>query len=133
MAISSPNLNRPPVPAWGSLDAASGNGKHAATATTNKPNPTPTKTQRSGSMSAPQPLPISLPLSEDERSPPNRAGSNDSTQSPRLAKSAMLLSTRGTGLTGEGQSGAAAHNPLASPLETEDMLYEYFPLSLDDW
>jgi hypothetical protein len=54
----------------------------------------------------------------------------------------MLLSTSGggggggTGLTAQGQQaggGGGAHNPLASPLETEDMLYEYFPLSLDDW
>jgi hypothetical protein len=46
----------------------------------------------------------------------------------------MLLSTTGTGLTGQGgQTHLSSHNPLASPLETEDMLYEYFPLSLDDW
>ncbi|AEO64228.1 15308d40-3f27-4e98-a3a1-983fa51c459e [Thermothielavioides terrestris] len=139
LAISSPSLNRPPVPAWGSLDSASGNNNNNNSssnkppASAKTPHPTPTKTQRSGSITAPQPLPINLSLSEDERSPPNRAGSNDSSLSPRLAKSSALLSAHGAGLGGDGQGGVAALNPLASPLETEDMLYEYFPLSLDDW
>ncbi|KAK3303346.1 uncharacterized protein B0T15DRAFT_539890 [Chaetomium strumarium] len=122
MAISSPNLNRPPVPSWGSLDT-----KPSTIAATSK-----TQRSNSNSNTAPQPLSLSLSLSEDERSPPNRAGSNDSSQSPQRAKSSML-STGGTGLPGQGQSGGAAHNTLTSPLETEDMLYEYFPLSLDDW
>ncbi|KAL2131711.1 hypothetical protein VTI74DRAFT_4702 [Chaetomium olivicolor] len=126
MAVTSPSLNRPPVPSWGSLE---GNTKHS-----NKPT---NKTQRSNSTTASQPqsLPINLSLSEDERSPPNRSGSNDSsTQSPQLAKSSMLLSTGG-GMTGHGTQSqpGSAFNPLASPLDAEDMLYEYFPLSLDDW
>lgn len=61
-------------------------------------------------------LPINLSLSEDERSP-NR--SNSDTTSPQFAK-AMPAS-------GGGQ------NSNGSPLESADMLYEYFPLSLDDW
>jgi len=134
MAMSSPTLNRPPVPSWGSLEPPSpASAKHTNTKTNTKPN-TFIK-QRNNSTTAPQPLPISLSLSEDERSPPNRSGSNDSTQSPRLTKSSMLLSS-GTGLSATGQgssSSGAAHNPLASPLDTDDMLYEYFPLSLDDW
>ncbi len=130
--MASPSLNRPPVPSWGSLDATtSTNSKQ-----TNKPNPSSShaKTQRSNSTTAQQLLPINLSLSEDERSPPNRANSNDSTQSPQQPKSALLLPAGGSGTAGQGQSGAAGgHNPLASPLEAEDMLYEYFPLSLDDW
>ena len=131
MAIASPSLNRPPVPSWGSLDASTpANPKH------NKANPSSGhhKTQRSGSTTGPQPLPINLSLSEDERSPPNRANSNDSTQSPQQPKSSLLLPASGTATAGQGQSSTArGHNPLASPLEAEDMLYEYFPLSLDDW
>jgi hypothetical protein len=124
LAISSPSLNRPPVPSWGALDASPIHQKH------NKPTAKP----RTSSTTGPQPLPLNLSLSEDERSPPNRSNSNDSAQSPSLTKSSMLLSTTGTGLTGQGgQTHLSSHNPLASPLETEDMLYEYFPLSLDDW
>jgi hypothetical protein len=60
-------------------------------------------------------VPINLSLSEDERSP-NRSGSD--IQSPQFAKSAM---------------GPTHNNPDQSPLEDADLLYEYFPLSLDDW
>lgn len=61
----------------------------------------------------PSSLPINLSLSEDERSP-NRS-SSDCT-SPRHAKSM-----------------AAAQNLQKSPEDDEEQLYEYFPLSLDDW
>jgi hypothetical protein len=44
----------------------------------------------------------------------------------------MLLSGGGKGLSVPGQ-GTGAQNPLATALEAEDMLYEYFPLSVDDW
>ncbi|KAH6842888.1 hypothetical protein B0I37DRAFT_206219 [Chaetomium sp. MPI-CAGE-AT-0009] len=126
LAMTSPNLNRPPVPSWGALEPPSPvNAKH----TTTKPN-IPTTKQRANSNTGPQP--INLSLSEDERSPPNRANSSDPSQSPQLTKSSMLLSGGGKGLSVPGQ-GSGAHNPLASPLETEDMLYEYFPLSVDDW
>ncbi|KAK2058991.1 NDT80/PhoG like DNA-binding family protein [Colletotrichum caudatum] len=60
------------------------------------------------------PGPINLSLSEDERSP-NR--SNSDVQSPQFTKS--------TAPTGQ--------NPSQSPREEEDLLYEYFPLSVDDW
>ncbi|KAG7144572.1 Protein pacG like protein [Verticillium longisporum] len=58
--------------------------------------------------------PINLSLSEDERSP-NRSSAE--LQSPRFSKT------------------AAATRPTASqsPKDDEDMLYEYFPLSVDDW
>lgn len=90
------------------------------------------KNQRNTSATTPQPLPISLSLSEDERSP-NRSTSGDSNQSPQFSKPAMVLSTSGMGVSRTAAYGGGAHNPLASPLEAEDMLYEYFPLSLDDW
>lgn len=58
--------------------------------------------------------PINLSLSEDERSP-NR--SSTETSSPQLGKA------------------QAATNQVAgsSPPEEADPLYEYFPLSVDDW
>jgi hypothetical protein len=71
-----------------------------------------------------QTLPINLSLSEDERSPNNRSTGSDPTSSPQFSK------TLASGGVGHGASGA---NPSGSPLETADMLYEYFPLSLDDW
>jgi len=134
MAISSPNFNRPPVPSWGSLEPpASANTKHINANANTKSNMA--VKQRSNSTTGPQPLPITLSLSEDERSPPNRCGSNDSNQSPRLSKSSMLLSAGGTGLEAGGQTAgtSGAHNLLAGSLDADDMLYEYFPLSLDDW
>jgi hypothetical protein len=58
--------------------------------------------------------PINLSLSDDERSP-NR--SSVELQSPRAGKAQAV-------------SGPA---PGSSPPEEEDPLYEYFPLSVDDW
>ncbi|KAI8294981.1 Protein pacG [Colletotrichum sp. SAR11_240] len=58
--------------------------------------------------------PINLSLSEDERSP-NR--SNSDISSPQFTKSIA----------------AAVHNTSQSPKEEDDLLYEYFPLSVDDW
>lgn len=58
-------------------------------------------------------VPLSLSLSEDERSPGR--GSVD-TGSPLAAKAV-----------------GPAVSARRSPVEEADMLYEYFPLSLDDW
>ncbi|KAI5922390.1 hypothetical protein F4810DRAFT_711506 [Camillea tinctor] len=57
--------------------------------------------------------PINLSLSEDERSPNNR--SNSDLQSPRMHRA------------------SSSHAAGASPPEEEEELYEYFPLSVDDW
>ncbi|KAG6010699.1 hypothetical protein E4U21_005198 [Claviceps maximensis] len=59
-------------------------------------------------------VPISLSLSEDEKSP-NRSGTE--LQSPPMGKV----------LTGPGQ------NVVGSPADDPDPLYEYFPLTVDDW
>ncbi|KAM0331519.1 hypothetical protein ACHAQA_003196 [Verticillium albo-atrum] len=58
--------------------------------------------------------PINLSLSEDERSP-NRSSAE--LQSPRFAKTVAV----------------AGPTSSQSPKDDEDMLYEYFPLSVDDW
>ncbi|ROT36284.1 PHOG protein [Sodiomyces alkalinus F11] len=58
--------------------------------------------------------PINLSLSEDERSP--NMSSTD-LQSPQRSKAAAVV-------------GPASSQ---SPKDDEDMLYEYFPLSVDDW
>ncbi|KAL1845411.1 hypothetical protein VTK73DRAFT_583 [Phialemonium thermophilum] len=132
----SPTATRPPVPAW-SADSIGGpappplqsggyNGVGAPS--------TPTLA-RTGSFQARSSgggggggggggstLPINLSLSEDERSP-NRS-SSDSLQSPQFSKS----TTAGPGTAGTG----AGSGPSGAP-ESDDMLYEYFPLSLDDW
>lgn len=73
-----------------------------------------------------QTLPINLSLSEDERSPNNRSTGSDTISSPQFGKTLP---------SGSGGCGFAANaaNPDQSPLEAADMLYEYFPLSLDDW
>ena len=73
------------------------------------------KTAHRGSMSRTGPsVPINLSLSEDERSP-NR--SSVEVQSPQMGK---MTST-------------GSQNAGASPSEEADPLYEYFPLSVDDW
>ncbi|KAK4134761.1 p53-like transcription factor [Trichocladium antarcticum] len=130
IAMSSPVLSRPPVPSWASLANANNNqfpNKPVASTSSGTH-----KNQRNTSATTPQPLPISLSLSEDEGSP-NRSTSGDSNQSPQFSKPAMVLSTSGMGAGRPAAHGGGAHNPLASPLGAEDMLYEYFPLSLDDW
>ena len=105
MALS-PNLQRPPVPAWSS-DGSMSSGRQLSG---------PTPTNKSFSQPAGQTLPINLSLSEDERSP-KRTGSGaglGGPSSPQLTKS-------------------MPGGPGESPMENGDMLYEYFPLSLDDW
>lgn len=76
----------------------------------------PDSTGKSGmpkASSATPSVPINLSLSEDERSPNNRSTS-DAMQSPTLSR----------GMTGLGHG---------SPSEESEELYEYFPLSVDDW
>lgn len=58
--------------------------------------------------------PICLSLSEDEKSPNPSSGE---LQSPQLSK--MHLT--------------AGQNAGNSPAEDADPLYEYFPLTVDDW
>ncbi|KAK3186233.1 hypothetical protein K4F52_004997 [Lecanicillium sp. MT-2017a] len=59
-------------------------------------------------------VPINLSLSEDERSP-NRSSAD--IQSPQLGKAHPALGP----------------NAANSPTEEDDLLYEYFPLTVDDW
>ena len=59
-------------------------------------------------------VPINLSLSEDERSP-NRSSAD--SQSPKLGKISHMV----------------GQNAGSSPPEDADPLYEYFPLSVDDW
>jgi hypothetical protein len=59
-------------------------------------------------------VPISLSLSEDEKSP-NRSSAE--LQSPQMGKAHPV-------------SGQNAGN---SPADDPDPLYEYFPLTVDDW
>lgn len=58
--------------------------------------------------------PINLSLSEDERSPNNRS-TTDSLTSPRIQRT------------------STSHAMGGSPGEDDEELYEYFPLSVDDW
>ncbi|KAJ1338380.1 DNA binding [Microdochium nivale] len=91
-AAVSPNLNRPPIPAW-----------------------TPSIHKTSSKTTPPAPImPINLSLSEDERSPQNRSNSE-----PQLSPGVNRTNS--------------AHLRTGSPTEEDDLLYEYFPLSLDDW
>lgn len=59
-------------------------------------------------------MPINLSLSEDEKSP-NRSSAE--LQSPQMGKAAPV-------------TGPNAGN---SPADDPDPLYEYFPLTVDDW
>ncbi|ORY61326.1 uncharacterized protein BCR38DRAFT_439882 [Pseudomassariella vexata] len=73
----------------------------------------PTLERHAKSSSSVPSLPINLSLSEDERSPNNRSNA-DALQSPQLNR-----------------SNAAQYG--GSPSEETEQLYEYFPLSVDDW
>jgi hypothetical protein len=105
MAVSSPNLTRPPVPSWGSSEANTPTRSSSLT-------PTPSNNaHRAPSITS---VPLNLSLTEDERSPKR---SSSELHSPQLSRA----STSNGPVTAQ------------SPMETADMLYEYFPLSLDDW
>ncbi|KAI1100094.1 p53-like transcription factor [Jackrogersella minutella] len=102
----SPNINRPPVPAWKESSA----GKTHTISNHIKNN---NNSIISNNGSAPS-VPINLSLSEDERSPNNRS-TTDSLTSPKLHRT------------------STSHGAGGSPIEEEEELYEYFPLSVDDW
>jgi hypothetical protein len=128
MAVS-PNIPRPPVPSWDSnssnISSSSGRTKFASPPT-KAAQPGPGVLHRATSSSSAT-LPINLSLSEDERSPNRSSTSGDGIHSPQF------VGLKPTG-SGTGQASAnQPHGPNGSPLETADMLYEYFPLSLDDW
>ncbi|ROV87420.1 hypothetical protein VMCG_10712 [Cytospora schulzeri] len=123
LAVSSPNLNRPPVPPWSSEPSMSKPGghqqqhQHQHQHQSQQHQHQQPSTPRSNSFhrgTTASSLPINLSLSEDERSP-NR--SNSDSTSPHFAKMVPL---------------AVAHAQKSSE-EDEEQLYEYFPLSLDDW
>ncbi|PHH74394.1 hypothetical protein CDD80_3110 [Ophiocordyceps camponoti-rufipedis] len=108
MAVS-PNIARPPVPAW-STDV------HSCAKVPPPPPPPPQaghgpRAQNSRHGAA---VPINLSLSEDERSP-NRSSAE--LQSPQPGKAMPAV-------------GQTAGN---SPVEDPDPLYEYFPLTVGDW
>ncbi|KAK4174598.1 putative phosphate-non-repressible acid phosphatase precursor [Triangularia setosa] len=142
LALSSPSLNRPPVPPWDLIDPSLATG-----ITNNKPPQhnnslrKPIRGLQQGSQ--PNNLPINLSLSEDERSPPNLNRSNssggESSQSPQqhfsMSSSSKAGSSSRPGLPHKGQSTQSAGQQLNSPQDQAevDMLYEYFPLSVDDW
>lgn len=76
--------------------------------------PTAAPAQRGTASRQSTSLPINLSLSEDEKSP-NRSSAE--AQSPQHGKGAA----------------AAGHNLANSPTEDAELLYEYFPLTVDDW
>ncbi|CAN8098079.1 unnamed protein product [Discula destructiva] len=102
----SPRPSRPPVPAWSS-DRSMKSG--ASSVTPGPATPRTSTSQRPGHSS----LPINLSLSEDEHSP-NRSKSD--SVSPHFSKS-MAISL----------------NAHLNVDDDEEEIYEYFPLSLDDW
>lgn len=99
----SPNLAKPPVPSW-SPDANPGAKSAAASGQ-------PKRVHNSRHSTA---VPINLSLSEDEKSP-NRSSAE--AQSPQLSKAVSAVS----------------QNAGNSPADDPDPLYEYFPLTVDDW
>lgn len=103
VALSS-NVTRPPIPSWSSDTNIT--SKNAVSASNHVP--------RSAASRQSTSVPINLSLSEDERSPNQ---SNGELHSPQLGKAHPAV-------------GANSGN---SPAEEADPLYEYFPLSVDDW
>jgi hypothetical protein len=105
----SPSIVRPPVPSW-SKESSSSLNLNRSPSSTPLPSRTTSQQQVHTSVSS---VPINLSLSEDEKSP--------DVSSPQFSKSTSA------GFT------STPHTPIQNPAETADMLYEYFPLSLDDW
>ncbi|PHH87513.1 hypothetical protein CDD83_8751 [Cordyceps sp. RAO-2017] len=100
---ASPHITKPPVPAW----TADAGAAPRTTPTSGQPH----RGQNSRHNSA---MPINLSLSEDEKSP-NRSSAE--LQSPQFGKVLPAM----------------CQNAANSPAEDPDPLYEYFPLTVDDW
>lgn len=99
----SPTMTKPPVPGW----------SRDTNVTANK-GFNPAQMAKAAARNNSTTAPINLSLSEDERSP-NRSSAEVS--SPQMGKAHP----------------AAGLVAGSSPPEDEDPLYEYFPLSVDDW
>ncbi|KAJ2894764.1 hypothetical protein MKZ38_007249 [Zalerion maritima] len=100
--------HRPPIPAWSTDPVMSTSGSRPSTSAV-------APLQKSRANRQTPTLPINLSLSEDEKSSPNQ--SSDMAASPKFTS----------------KVGAGANAGPNSPVEEVDLLYEYFPLSLDDW
>jgi hypothetical protein len=109
MALSTPTMGKPPVPSWSKDTTSPNKGLGLLSHSLHGYQQTPHR----GSISKPS-MPISLSLSDDDRSP-NRSSAD--LASPQLGKAGLAL----------------GQNAGSSPAEEADPLYEYFPLSLDDW
>lgn len=127
----SPTVSRPPVPAWSSSESITSlSGTTPTRTSSSKNNAAVPRTSVSVST-----LPISLSLSEDERSPPNRDGT--STTSPQYTRAGRSGSGASSSIAAAAADAMGLHLPsISSQSDLDDdgeMLYEYFPLSLDDW
>ena len=99
-------------------------------------------------------VPLNLSLSEDERSPSNRLSNERLSNSPPFSNNNMGGGGGGGGTTSTGNGGVVIALPSTLPpasaragsnssahaaakqsdaFENGEMLYEYFPLTLDDW
>ncbi|CAK7201101.1 hypothetical protein SEUCBS139899_003803 [Sporothrix eucalyptigena] len=148
MALS-PNQTRPPVPAWNSDSTPSRQTKaqqqqQAQQQAQQQLMQQQQQLQRSNSAA----VPLNLSLSEDERSPPNRIGTDPPSNSPPFANLGGGASGSGGGMTSialpttststasataGSNSAAGASAAQSDSFENGELLYEYFPLSLDDW
>ena len=74
--------------------------------------------------------PIGLSLSDDD--PPTHISLSSDSASPEAQHTQNQAASPSKRITPETKAGE--HRPsVTSPMETIDQLYEYFPLSLDDW
>ncbi len=129
MALS-PTQSRPPVPAW-SKDTPS----KPPTKAVAHPQGLKYQLQRPSSAAA---VPLNLSLSEDERSP--SAGADPALGSPPYSSIAGISSIAlpqtapmNAASSAPGSGAAASAAGQSDAFENGDLLYEYFPLSLDDW
>jgi hypothetical protein len=99
----------------------------------------PTSSNLNNSMRPPPPAPINLSLLEDDAtpSPSNPATGNttnpSSTSPPNVHQSKRRAPPTLPALRTPSFSHHSQLNSLPSPDESADLLYEYFPLGLDDW
>ena len=99
--------------------------------------PVPKTRWKSGSAPSNKPAntitaPIDLSIAEDDQYGSGNAGGRAGSHGSTIGARSLSIGERSPRLE-RVSSGGSTKKGVGSPVENADLLYEYFPLSLDDW